>query len=168
MKKTSSYKIMKDYFANLVEQSTFLNDFAGYFSRELHNKQGSYNGVAYPCLALFGYNIDVEGEQLQSSAVRSMNFGILIGDVPAGDYEEQYQTIDKAEQLAMKVIARMRFDSNNPAHFLYGALQKNTVEIRPIELEGVGLFGVEVSFKIKNIQSFKLNPDDWEDIDKVC
>lgn len=168
MYKSTSYLILKNYFQNLVKKSTFINDFSGYFARELHDKQGSYSGVAYPCLALFGYGIDVEGEQLQSSAVRTMNFGILIGDTPAGDYEAQYSAIDRAEALAMKVLARMRYDSNKQEHFLYGALQKNSVEIRPVELDGVGLFGVEVSFKLKNIQSLKMNTNDWEDVDKIC
>lgn len=168
MRKPTSYLMMKDYFAHLVEQSKFLNDFVGYFSRELHNKQSSFRGIHYPCLALFGYNIDVEGGEIQSSAIRNMNFGILIGNISAGNYEKQYETIDQAERLAIKTISRMRYDSNNPEHFLYGALIKNSVEIRPIELEGDGLFGVEVSFKLKNIQSFKLNKDDWKDIDKVC
>lgn len=97
-----------------------------------------------------------------------MNFGILIGDVEPGDYEKQYETIDSAEKLAKKIIARMNFDSNKQDHFLYGALIKNSVEIRPIELEGVGLFGTEVSFKLKNFQSFKLLTEDWKDVEKIC
>lgn len=168
MHHSTSYLQLKEYFQQLVEHATFINDFSGYFARELHDKQGSFQGVCYPCLALFGYGIDIEGEQLNSTAVRSMNFGILIGDIPAGDYEAQYQTIDRAEILAMKVVARMRYDSHNERHFLYGALLKNTIEVRPIELEGSGIFGVEVSFKLKNHQSLKLNTEDWNDIDSIC
>lgn len=164
----TSYNQLKQYFAHIVEQSQDINDYTGYFARELHSKQGSYDGVTYPCLSLFGYSIGIEGEELNSVAVRSMNFGILIGNVPADDYEAQYQAIDQAETIAWKVIARLRYDHNDKTHFLYNALLKNSIEVRPIELEGVGLFGVEVAFKLKNRQSLKLEPNDWKDVEKIC
>ena len=102
-----------------------------------------------------------------SSAVRNLSFAILL-DAPADDYEKQYEAIDKAEKLALKVASRMRFDANRPEHFLYGAFVKNSIEVRPVELDISRLFGVEVSFQLKNIQSLKLDPDDWSDVDKVC
>jgi len=37
-----------------------------------------------------------------------------------------------------------------------------------VELDISRLFGVEVSFQLKNIQSLKLDADDWNDVDKVC
>lgn len=45
---------------------------------------------------------------------------------------------------------------------------KNSIEVTPIELGGNGIFGVEVSFQLKNFQSMKLAPNDWKDIDRVC
>ena len=168
MRQSNSYFKMKDYFAEIVEQSNFLNDFAGYFARELHNNEASSSGLRSPALALFGYSFGVEGEEMSSTAVRKMSFGILINDVDPHDYEAQYHAIDKAEELALKVIARMRFDSNKNEHFLYNALIKNSIEVTPIELDGNGIFGVEVSFQLKNFQSMKLAPDDWKDIDRVC
>lgn len=168
MRQPTSYLQLKNYFADLVKQSNFINDFVGYFVRELHNKQSSFSGVGFPCLALFGYSINVEGEEMASSSVRSMNFGILIGDVDPADYERQYEAIDRGEKLAEKVVARMKLDSNNEQHFLYGALIKNSVEIRPVDMEGVGLFGAEVSFKLKNYQSFKVLLEDWKDVEKIC
>ncbi len=168
MRQSSSYLKLKDYFRNLVEQSHFINDFSGYFARELHNKQSSFNNFQSPCLALFGYSMGMDGEDLSNVAVRKMNFGIIFNDIPPDDFESQYTAIDKAEALAIKVVARMRLDSNNPNHFLHTAFIKNSVEITPVELDGVGLFGVEVSFQIKNIQSLSVNPDDWKDINKVC
>ncbi|SDE69792.1 hypothetical protein, partial [Riemerella columbipharyngis] len=75
---------------------------------------------------------------------------------------------DNAEKLALKVVGRMRLDSNNTEHILYNSFIKNSVEIRPVELEGVGVFGVEVSLQLKNPQRLKVNPDDWKDLDRVC
>lgn len=164
----TSYLELKNYFNQIVEKSEFLEDFIGYFSRELRNKKQSSRGIQFPCLALFNYNFGIEGEQMAtSSAVRNLSFAILL-DAPADDYEKQYEAIDKAEKLALKVASRMRFDANRPEHFLYGAFVKNGVEVRPVELDVSRLFGVEVSFQLKNIQSLKLDADDWSDVDKVC
>lgn len=168
MHKNNSYLQLKDYFANLVEQSQFLGDFVGYFSRELHNKEQSTKGITSPCLALFGYSLGIEGEEMASTAVRKLSFGILYNNIPPDDYERQYEAIDNAEALALKVVGRLKLDSNTPEHLLYNSLAKNSVEIRPIELEGVGIFGAEVSFHLKNIQRFKLSADDWKDLDKIC
>lgn len=163
------YLQLKNYFEELVQNSEFLGDFAGYFARELHNKEQSYNGINSPFLVLFNYSVGIEGEEMATSkGIRKLSFGVLRNDVPPDDYEAQYQAIDEMEQLALKIASRMRFDSNNTRHFLYGAFQKNTLEIRPVELEGDGIFGVEVSFALSSKQSLKLSPDDWKDIDKVC
>lgn len=168
MHKNNSYLQLKDYFANLVEQSQFLGDFVGYFSRELHNKEQSTKGITSPCLALFGYSLGIEGEEMASTAVRKLSFGVLYNNIPPDDYEKQYAAIDHAEALALKVVGRMRLDSHNAAHLLYNSLIKNSVEIRPVELDGVGIFGVEVSFQLKNPQRLKVDPDDWKDLDKIC
>ena len=166
--KETSYLQLKQYFKNIVEQSEFLEDFVGYFSRELRNKEQSVKGLNFPCLALFEYNIGIEGEDMAtSSAVRNISFAILT-DAPADEYEKQYEAIDTAEKLALKVASRLRYDSHNTAHFLYKSFLKNTLEIKPIELDISRLFGVEVSFQMKNIQSLKLNADDWKDIDTTC
>ena len=85
----TSYLELKNYFNQIVEKSEFLEDFIGYFSRELRNKEQSSRGIQFPCLALFNYNFGIEGEQMAtSSAVRNMSFAILL-DAPADDYEKQ-------------------------------------------------------------------------------
>lgn len=165
MKKGSSYLRLKNYFENLVKQSNFLEDFSGYFSRELHDKE--YKMLS-PCLALFGYSLGLEGEEMATTAVRKLSFGIIYNNVKHDDYEKQYEAVDNAEFLALKISARIRLDSNNKDHFLYGALMKNSIEIRPIELEGNGIFGAEVSLKLKNFQTMKVSTDDWKDLDKIC
>ncbi|MCW0492494.1 hypothetical protein [Riemerella anatipestifer] len=168
MHKSNSYLKLKKYFQNLVEQSNFLNDFSGYFSRELHNKEQSSKGLKSPCLALFGYSLGIEGEAMASTAIRRVSFGILYNNVPPDDYEKQYERIDNAEELALRVVARIKLDSNTNGHLLYNSLIKNSVEVRPIELEGVGIFGAEVFFNLKNPQHLKVSTDDWKDLDKIC
>lgn len=169
MRQNASYLMLKDYFQKLVEKSEFLHDFVGYFSRELHNKEESIKGIKSPFLVLFNYQIGIEGEEMATStAVRNISIGVLKNDVPADDYEAQYQAIDEMENFGLKIMSRLRYDSHLQGHFLYGALIKNSIEIRPVEAGVEGYFGVEISFQLKNPQSLKLNPEDWKDIDKIC
>ena len=92
MRQNASYLMLKDYFQRLVEKSEFLHDFVGYFSRELHNKEESIKGIKSPFLVLFNYQIGIEGEEMATStAVRNISIGVLKNDVPADDYEAQYQ-----------------------------------------------------------------------------
>lgn len=165
MPKSNSYLRMKDYFANLVEQSTFLKTFIGYFQRELANKR--YN-LETPCLALFGYSLELDGEKMSTVAVRKMSFAIMMSGVPSDEMELQYKAIDESEALALKVVARLKLDANNQDHFLYNSLIKNSVEIRPFEIEDTGMFGTEVCFDLKNFQTMKVLADDWKDLEKIC
>ncbi|MBS9766518.1 MAG: hypothetical protein KGV44_03120 [Flavobacteriaceae bacterium] len=67
----------------------------------------------------------------------------------------------------MSVLARLQFDNNNREHLLYNTFMKESVRILPVELSNTA-FGVEVHFNLKNPQKLTVNPNDWEDIDKVC
>ena len=58
----TSYLELKKYFNQIVEKSEFLEDFIGYFSRELRNKEQSSRGIQFPCQALFNYNFGIEGD----------------------------------------------------------------------------------------------------------
>ncbi len=167
MDHTNSYIRMKEYFANLVEQHTSIKEFIGYFSRELSIKDARRDGIASPYLALFKYEMGFEGQQMNSTAVRKLGFAVMFNGIASDKYEEQYNAIDKAEQLALSVLARINFNSNDRNHFLYNAFIKESVKILPVELS-TRSFGVEVYFSLKNPQSLKLNPKDYEDIEAVC
>ena len=83
------------------------------------------------------------------------------------DFEGQYNAIDTAEKLAIKVLSRINFDSNTQSHFLWNSFLKDSVVINPVELTGND-FGVEVFFNFKNKQPLKVELEDWKDINKIC
>ncbi len=167
MSNTNSYIKMKEYFADLVEQHTSINEFIGYFSRELSQRDASRAGIASPYLALFKYEMGFEGQQMNSTAVRKLGFAVMFNNVSPDKYEDQYNAIDEAEQLALSVLARINFNNNDRNHFLYKSFIKDSVKILPVELSSRS-FGVEVYFSLKNPQSLTLNPVDYEDVDTVC
>ena len=164
----NSYKKMKDYFQNLVEQSNFLNDFVGFFQREWANRTAAYtNELASPNLTLFKYKLGFDGPEENTIAVRQIGFAIMFTKVNNDDFEAQYNAIDLAEQLALKVISRIKYDNHNENHFLYNSFIKDSVEISPVELSASD-FGVEVFFNLRNKQLLSVDPIDWKDIDQVC
>lgn len=164
----NSYKKMKDYFQELVEQSNFLNDFVGFFQREWANRTAAYTSeLASPNLTLFKYKLGFDGPEENTIAVRQIGFAIMFTKVAKDDFEAQYNAIDLAEQLAIKVMSRIKHDNNNEEHFLYNSLIKDSIEISPVELSASD-FGVEVFFNLRNKQLLRVNPTDWKDIEKVC
>ena len=165
--KENNYLQLKDYFKNLVENSTFLNDFVGFFGRELGNRIASLTGLKSPALILYNYEFGLEGPNENTIAVRKISFWISFGDIKPDELEKQYIAIDNAEKLALKVLARIRMDSYKQDHFMYNSFLKDSVEITPAELD-FNNFGVSVSFNIKNKQLLSVNKDDWKDVDQVC
>lgn len=163
----NSYLKIKNYFKNLVENHKRINAFAGYFNRDLQHKLASYDGISSPYLALFKYELGLEGPKQNTVAVRKVAFAVMFNNVPTDDFEKQYETIDKAEQLALSVLARVQFDNNNTTHLLYNTFLKDSVRILPVELSN-NSFGVEVFFNLKNKQSLTVDVNDWNDIDTVC
>lgn len=163
----NNYLQLKNYFQDLVEQSNFLNSFVGFFQREWANRSSSTTGLQEPYLALFRYEMGLDGAENNTVAIRSIGFGIMYNNVKPDDYEEQYKAISNAELLAIKVLSRIRHDSYIDGHFLHNAFLKDSVEITPVELSAKS-FGVEVSFNLRNSQILSINAADWKDIDNVC
>ncbi|MBQ0152376.1 MAG: hypothetical protein KBS61_05740 [Chryseobacterium sp.] len=162
--KKNSYLEIKNYFENVVMQSSFLNDFVGFFEREWASKKSSVKGLKSPILALFRYNLGFEGQNENAIAVRKIGFAIMFNKIKPGDLEAQYQAIADAEEMAIKILARMRYEAADTSHFLYNAFLKNSVEIKPVELSA-GDFGVDVLFSLKNNQPLKVDFSDWKDLE---
>lgn len=164
----NGYLKLKNYFENITNQANFLKGFAGFFSRELANKLTSRKEpLQAPYLALFKYQLGLDGDKMKTIGLRKIGFAIIFNNIKPDDYEAQYAAIDEAETLALKVLARVRYDSNIKDHFLTNSLQKDSFNLEPVELTRSD-FGVEVTFDLKNSQSLKLDPEDWKDITTIC
>lgn len=163
----NSYLQIKNYFENIADKAKFLNDFVGFFQREWANRTASVKGLASPTLALFKYELGFDGPDQNTLAVRKIGFAIMFNDVKPDDLEGQYIAIDDAEQIALKVLSRIRYDSNTPDHPLFNSFLKDSVEINPVELSG-GEVGVDVLFNLKNKQLLKVDVGDWNDLSDIC
>ena len=165
-RENNSYLKMKDYFENLTKQSNFLNSFVGYFQRELITKD-SNDQLDEPYLAIFGYSLGLSGPEQNTISVRKIRFAIMYNNVAEDDFIKQYEAVDNAEKLSLKVLARIRWDASKEDHFLYNAFMKESVQIEPTEIN-LKSFGAECYLELKNSQSLKLEADDWKDIDNIC
>lgn len=165
--KENSYLEIKNYFENLVQQSKFLNDFVGFFSREWAEKKNTVKGLQEPVLSLWKYELGFDGPENNTIAVRKIGFAIMYNEVKADDLEAQYNAIHNAEALAIKVLSRIRHDNYDNSHFLYNSFIKESVEISPVELSR-DEFGVEVTFNLKNKQLLQVHVEDWKDIPHEC
>ena len=163
----NSYIKTKDYFENLVNQSNFINDFVGFFQREWADRTASVKGLNSPTLALFKYDLGFEGPEQNTIAVRKIGFAVMFNNIKAGDLDAQYTAIHDAEQLALKILARIRHDNYEKEHFMYNSFIKESVEINPVELSG-NEFGVDVLFSMKNIQKLFVIQEDWKDFPHEC
>lgn len=165
--KNNSYKKIKDYFQYLVSQHTEINAFAGYFNRDLQHQISSRNGITSPYLALFRYELGLDGHKQNTVAVRKIGFAVMFENIPPDDFQRQYQAIDDAEALALSVLSRIQYDNHQKEHLLFNTFIKDSVQILPVELSNYS-FGVEVYFDLKNPQNLKVNPQQWNDIHQIC
>lgn len=164
----NSYNQIRNYFKNLVEQSKFLNGYSGFFQRELVQKITNYSApLQAPYLALFDYKLGFDGPDNNTIAIRKIGLALMYNKVKSDDLELQYNAIHNAEQLAAKLMSRVKFDSDNPEHFLYRSLIKDSVEISAVELSATD-FGVEIFFSIQNKQLLIMHTEDWKDIPYEC
>lgn len=164
--KRNSYLKMKDYFAYLVFQSTFLNSFVGYFRRELLNKD-SNDELTEPYLAIFDYRLGLSGPPQNTISVRKLRFAIMFNNIPSDDFDLQYKAIDDAEEMILQVIARIKHDSEQQEHFLYNSLIKESIDISEVELD-LRSFGSECYIEFKNNKSLSFDRTKWKDIKQTC
>lgn len=167
MTNQTSYLQLKNYFRNLQEQSNFLKTFVGFSEREWNTMKARRLGIEAPVLALFRYELGFESPEVKALAVRKIGFAIMLKVAKPDDFEGQTVAIDTAEQLALKLLSRINYDSNLRDHFLWNSFLKASVQINPVELSAND-FGVEVFFNIKNPQSLKVDLADWKDITSIC
>lgn len=162
------YLKLKKYFQHLAQKHKQIKESVGYFSREILEKSSSYNGIASPFLAIYDYELGLDGGELNTIGTRKITFSIIFADAPHDDFEGQQQKIDQAEQIAMQILARIRWNSNDRKHFLYGAFQKDMTKIYPIEEPQAHLYGVDVVVHFRSPESLSVNPNDWEDAFLTC
>lgn len=164
-KENNSYLKMKEYFEDLVNKSTLVKSFAGFFERDVIN-QLDKDSFESPFIAINGYELSLTGPEQNTIGVRKFNFAVLYSNVP-DDIELQYKAIDDAEKIILKFIARIKLDSCNPEHFLYNSFKKDDIIILPDDLF-MNCFGAYASITFHTSQSLKASAEDWTDDFLTC
>ena len=162
------YLQLKNYFHHLADKHKKIKEKVGYFSREILEKTNSFAGIASPFLAIYDYELGLDGGELNTIGRRKVIFSIIFSDAPHDDFEGQQKKIDEAERIALQLLARIRWDNNDKNHFLYGTFEKELTRIYPIEEPQAHLYGVDVEVHFKTKEPLVANAEDWEDVFLTC
>ena len=101
--KENSYLQIKNYFENLVQQSKFLNDFVGFFSREWAEKKNTVKGLQEPVLSLWKYELGFDGPENNTIAVRKIGFAIMYNEVKPDEWVKLLKVLINAKVMVYSV-----------------------------------------------------------------
>ena len=162
-----THAIIVAYFKELVQLSVHIKD---YFRMDLKEITGSFRSSAqFPCLVLESHEGDLSGSS-RMETVNERTLAFTIYDKPKkSDFDDQNDKLSSAEAYGLKVIARMRYNSNQPSHFLYNRFKVENVtyhKVGPIFNEN--LYGYRFQLTLLGNESLKLESTDWTDGPVIC
>ena len=155
------YLQLKKYFSDLADQNIHIKDKVGYFSREIAEKERSFNGIASPFLAIYDYELGLDGGELNTMGRRKITFSIIYANAPHDNSEAQQELISKAEAIALQCLARIRWDNHQKGHFLFNSFEKDLTKIYPVEDPQAHFFGVDVEVHFKTPTPLEVKQEDW-------
>ncbi len=164
-----THKPIIDYFESL---NTALKDFPdkSFFRMDLSEiKGGIRSGIKFPCMTVESPDGNGEGSTSNSSVAGRMFAFTIYMNPKQTNYQEQNEMIDQCEQIGKKILSRMRLDNSNPDHLLYGKFSIDSCrwhKVGPIFTQM--LYGYRFTGLISGTESFKVNKEDWEDLETVC
>lgn len=162
----NSYLKMKNYFAELVENSKDINSFSGYSSAELKTKEAN-DELEEPYLAIFDYSLGLSGPEQNTISVRKLSFAVVFNNIPEDDFELQYKAKDDAEDIVLQVLAMIKHHSSINDHFLYNSFMKDSVEVDELDLNARS-FGSVCYLELKNNKALKLQKERWNYVPDNC
>lgn len=156
-----------DYFKSLQEN---LKGLEGFYRMDLTEIRAAFrSGVPFPAMVLESHEGSFD-QSIQNNSINTIFFAFTIYDNPEKEnYNQQNEMLTNAEALGLKIIARMRYDAAQPAHFLFTNFDVSTVKynkVGPIFSEK--LYGFRFTGEIVNNHSLKINPTDWLDSPTSC
>jgi hypothetical protein len=162
-----NHTTLTNYFSTLA---TNLKDISSFFRMDMVEIQGAFRSSAtFPCMVSESH----EGNFNNSNAMQSVNtitFAFTIFTKPAkADFDDQNTKLGDAEDIGLKIIARMRHDAATPSHLLY-----NKFKVTNVQYAKVGptfneqLYGYRFIGTIQGHEPLVVNPDDWNDAPTIC
>lgn len=162
-----SHSVLVAYFQNIQINLKGLEDF---FRMDLAEVKSSFrSGADFPCLVAESHESDF-GDSKPNQTVQNRFFAFTVFYNPEkGNFTEQNEMLDASEKMGLKIIARMKYDSNKPDHFLFNRFKAESVKNHKVgPLFNEQLYGYRFTGEILATQPLVINADDWEDIDSVC
>lgn len=164
---TLNHLILVNYFSQLA---TNLKDIKSFFRMDLTEIQGAFRSTAtFPCMVTESHEGDF-GSSNPMSSINNITFAFTIYTKPLkADYQDQNTQLATAEEIGLKILARMRHDAATPGHILYNKFLIENVtyaKVGPIFTEQ--LYGYRFMGTIKGTEPLIVNPADWNDSPTIC
>lgn len=164
----SLFAQISTYFAYLVSVTPHIKNFVGTSERELLSMLNKTNRKDDPFLVLFGYEGKLDGNNQRTIGTRTVSFSILFRVTDADNFADQYEKINRAEDLGLQVLARINQDSQpkGGVDWLKGAFRKDSVRFSEVSYQTAnGLFGCEFHFDLEAANPLIADSDFWTDKD---
>lgn len=162
-----NHQTLVDYFSNIADT---LNDINGFFRMDLTEIQGAFRStVEFPCLVIESHDGDFGNSNVMQS-VNNRTFAFTVYTNPEyQDYDDQNLKLASAEDIGIKILARMRHDATVKNHILHNKFKVETVtyaKVGPIFNEQ--LYGYRFIGGIQLTEPLTVNPADWSDNPTIC
>lgn len=162
-----NHQTLVNYFSQLASN---LNDVQSFFRMDLTEIMGAFRSTAnFPCMVIESHEGDFSDSNTMQS-VYNITWAFTIYTKPKkADYDSQNAQLSTAEEIGLKILARMRHDATQPAHLLYNRFKIENVscaKVGPVFNEQ--LYGYRFIGTIKLHQPLTVNPADWGDNPTIC
>lgn len=162
-----NHSILVNYFKQLA---TNLNDLDGFFRMDLKEILDSFRSLDnFPCMVVESHEGDFSNSNTQQS-VNTITWAFTIYTNPQhDDYNEINTKLTTAEEIGIKILARMRHDATQPNHVLFRRFKLEDVaysKIGPVFNEH--LYGYRFTGQITIHEPLTINPEDWADTPTTC
>ena len=162
-----NHQKLVDYFKYLADNC---NEVASFFRMDLTEIIGAFRSSAeFNCMVLESH----EGDFSNSSRTQSVNtitWAFTIYTNPeAGNYDEQNNFLSLAEEIGIKIISRIKYDSCQPNHMIQNAFKAERVswsKVGPVFQEK--LYGYRFVGEFYIHEPLVINTDDWADNPTTC
>lgn len=164
---TINHTTLTNYFESLANN---LNDISSFFRMDLTEIQGAFRSKAtFPCMVTESH----EGNFGNSNTMQSINiitWAFTIFTKPAkSDHDDQNIKLGDAEDIGLKILARMRHDAATPGHLIYNKFKvENVVYAKVGPTFNEQLYGYRFIGTIQGHEPLIVNPDDWADTPTIC
>ncbi len=130
MSRSVSHIAIVSLFRYIADNHTLIK---GFVRMNLEELQGAFrSGVALPVLMLESHEGGYTGNTQHTLTNRTVSFSVLDKPKHRNDYDDQDRILDASEQTGLDIINLLIHYSNDPTHWLYHNLDKDSVSFHKV------------------------------------